>query len=70
MRKNKIDLMITYQNLENFLSQPGINIAGICAEAGIAQQPLNRCRKEKKLPGKKVLDKMLPIMAKYGFKSA
>lgn len=60
---------LTPQQLENFLVQPGINIAGICSEAGIAQQYLNRCRKAGELPGPKVLAKLLPVMVKYGFKN-
>lgn len=50
-----------------FFNQWGINIQGICNEAGIAKQYLNRCRKNRELPGQKVMDKLLPIMNKYGF---
>lgn len=58
---------ITSQRLETFFTQPGINITGICLEAGIAKQYLNRCRKEKSLPGPKVMEKLLPVLNKYGF---
>lgn len=60
---------LSYQQLETFLLQPGINIAGICSEAGITQQYLNRCRKAGELPGSKVMAKLLPVMVKYGFKN-
>jgi hypothetical protein len=58
---------ITPQTLNAFLIQPGINIQGICDEAGIAKQYLNRCRKNNKLPGREVLDKLVPVIIKYGF---
>lgn len=58
---------MTIQNLEAFLVQPGINIQGVCDEAGIAKQYLNRCRKDKILPGRKVLEKLVPVLTKYGF---
>jgi len=58
---------ITFAAFETFLVRPGINIAGICKEAGIAQQYLNRCRLVKKLPGEKVMVRLLPIVKKYGF---
>lgn len=58
---------ISPTQLDAFLEQPGINITGICEEAGITKQYLNRCRKDKTLPGEKVLNKLLPILIKYGF---
>lgn len=60
---------LTPQQLETFLVQPGINIAGICQEADITQQYLNRCRKAGKLPGPEVIAKLLPVIIKYGFKN-
>lgn len=53
--------------INTFFNQPGINITGVCSEAGIAKQYLNRCRKDKVLPGPKVMDKLLPVLTKYGF---
>jgi len=60
---------MTIQQIETFFTQPGINLTGVCSEAGITKQYLNRCRKDKTLPGPKVLVKLLPVMVKYGFKS-
>lgn len=57
----------TFQQLENFLTQKGINIAGICEQSDVSQIYLNRCRKRGVLPGKKFMDKLLPVIKKYGF---
>ncbi len=59
---------MTYNQLEKFLQQPGINIAGICKEADITEQYLKRCRNNKTLPGEKVMLKLLPVIKRYGFK--
>src|SRR6476646_4105673 len=58
---------LTPQQLDKFLSPPGVNLTGICKEAGIAKQYLNRCRKDKVLPGKSIFDKLLPVLIRYGF---
>lgn len=58
---------ITPQRLNDFFNQWGINIQGVCNEADISKQYLNRCRKEGVLPGEKVMEKLLPILIKYGF---
>lgn len=58
---------ITPQSIESFFTQPGINLTGVCQEAGITKQYLNRCRKDKVLPGPKVMEKLVPVMKKYGF---
>lgn len=58
---------ITIQQIDDFLHRPGINIAGLCKEAGITQQPLHHRLKTKKLPGRKMLEKLLLAMRKYGW---
>lgn len=60
-------LQLTPQSLNAFLEQPGINLTGVCKEAGITKQHLNRCRKDGALPGEKVMDKLLPVLTKYGY---
>ncbi len=58
---------LTFSKLEAFLIRPAINIAGLCGEADVSQIYLNRCRARGVLPGKKFMDKLLPVMKKYGF---
>ena len=58
---------LTFKQFKEFLDQPGINVKGICAEAGITEPPLYRRIKEKKLPGAKSMTKLLPVLKKYGF---
>lgn len=60
---------LTVRELEAFLARPGINLKGICREAGVTQQPLYRYLNAGRLPGKKMLAKLLPVMRRYGFKS-
>lgn len=59
---------IDVMNLKEFLSRPGINVSGLCKESGVLQPYLARCLSEKKLPGKKAMQKLLPVMQKYGWK--
>lgn len=61
------DKTISPKRIDAFFKQPGINLTGVCNEAGIAKQYLNRCRKEGVLPGAKVMEKLIPVMVKYGF---
>lgn len=59
--------ILTFPKLEAFLIRPAINIAGLCSEADVSQIYLNRCRARGVLPGNKFMDKLLPVMKKYGF---
>ncbi len=58
---------ISAQQLKEFLAQPGINVKGICTEAGITEPALYRRLKETKLPGPKCMAKLEPVLRKYGF---
>lgn len=58
---------LTPEALKSFLARPGINVKGICTEAGIAEPPLYRYLKAGRLPGKKMLAKLLPVLRSYGF---
>lgn len=63
--------MGTQNNLEKlkfFFLQKGINKSGICSEAGISQQYLNRILKETQPLTSTFEKKILPVLKKYGFK--
>lgn len=53
--------------LRTFLARPGINVDGICREAAITKQGLYKSMRNDKLPGKKVWDKLLPVLKSYGY---
>lgn len=63
---NLVDDTITFQQFRDFLQQPGINAKGIFDEAKVTAQPIYRCIKAEKLPGKKTMAKLVPILKKYG----
>lgn len=53
--------------LIEFFSQPGINKSGICEEAGISQQHLNRVLRGSQRITDAFLAKLLPVLRSYGF---
>jgi hypothetical protein len=61
---------VTPTELKAFLEQPGINLTGICKEAGITKQPLYRYLNAGRLPGAKMLEKLLPVLRKYGLRAS
>lgn len=55
------------ETLDAFLHRPGINIAGICKEAGVTIQYVLRCLSDKRPPGKKAWTKLHSVLIKYGW---
>lgn len=53
--------------LNEFFSRPGINKSGICKEAGISQQYLNKVLKGEHKLTDKFKGKLLLIISEYGF---
>ena len=66
MAERELAPALTFQQLKDFLAQPGINFKGICQEAKITEQPLYRCLKAGKIPGERVLAKLIPVLKNYG----
>jgi transcriptional regulator with XRE-family HTH domain len=55
------------KQLEKFFAQKGINKAGICKEAGVSHQYLNRILAGTQPITETFLNKLLPIIKSYGF---
>ncbi len=61
------DQVITTELLTKFFNQPGINKSGICLEADISQQYLNRVLNGTQPITYGLLSKLIPVLAMYGF---
>lgn len=57
------------EKIKEFFNRPGINKSGICIEAGITQQYLNRILRGTQPITDSFLSKIIPILESYGFKS-
>lgn len=55
------------EKLEKFFAQKGINKAGICLEAGVSHQYLNRILNGTQPLTDSFLSKLLPVIKSYGF---
>jgi len=55
--------------IKEFFSRPGINKAGICMEAGITQQYLNRICKGTQPITDSFISKIIPVLESYGFET-
>ena len=58
---------MTKEQLESFFTRPGINKSGICQEAGITMQYLNRVLRGTQPVTDGLLDKIIPVLENYGF---
>lgn len=61
------DYKVTVEFLNAFFEQKGINKAGVCQEADITQQYLNRILREVQPITHSFLSKLIPVISKYGF---
>jgi transcription elongation factor Elf1 len=61
------DSAIGVKQLKQFFDKPGINKSGICEEAGITQQYLNRVLNETQPLSYGIIEKLIPVMIEYGF---
>jgi hypothetical protein len=61
------DNAIGTNELKKFFAKPGINKSGICEEAGITQQYLNRVLNGTQPLSYGITLKLLPILIDYGF---
>ena len=66
--KSKYDSLLKFEELECFFAQAGINASGCCKEAGITNTYLGLIMNKKRPITKGFIEKMLPVMQKYGFK--
>lgn len=57
------------EQIEEFFNRPGINKSGICIEAGITQQYLNRILRGTQPITESFISKIVPILESYGFKA-
>lgn len=55
------------KELKKFFDRPGINKAGICKEAGLSQQYVNRILSGRQPLTDSFLEKLLPVCKNYGF---
>lgn len=58
---------MTNQSLQSFFSRPGINKSGVCKEANITLQYLNRVLAGTQPVTEKLKTKLLPILKSYGY---
>ena len=58
---------LSLERIRAFFEMPGITKAGICKEAGISQQYLNRVLFRRADPSGKFLLKIVPAMILYGY---
>ena len=64
------DQAITLEDLEYFFAQPGINRSGICEEAGILRQTMDKILNWQRPLSAKVIVQLYPVMRKYGFRQS
>lgn len=57
------------EQIKNFFNRPGINKSGICIEAGITQQYLNRILRGTQPITDSFLSKIIPVLESYGFEA-
>lgn len=55
------------KELIKFFAQKGINKSGICVEAGVSHQYLNRILNGTQPLTDSFLNKLLPVIKRYGF---
>jgi hypothetical protein len=60
---------MTLSELKKFFAQKGINASGCCKEAGITNTYLGFILTKKRPITTGFIEKMLPVMQKYGFKT-
>lgn len=56
------------KELKKFFEKPGINKSGICEEAAITQQYLNRVLNGTQPLSYGIVEKLLPVLINYGFR--
>lgn len=57
------------EHLKEFFKRPGINKSGICIEAGITQQYLNRILRGTQPITDSFISKIIPVLESYGFEA-
>lgn len=57
------------KQIQEFFNRPGINKSGICNEAGITQQYLNRILRSTQPITDSFLSKIIPVLKTYGFEA-
>lgn len=55
------------ENLKKFLDQPGINVSGICQEAGLDPSYLRKILKGDRTLTQDTINKLEPVLNNYGF---
>jgi hypothetical protein len=55
------------EQIQVFFNRPGINKSGLCHQAGVAPQNLNKCLRGEQEFTQAMLAKLLPVMEKYAF---
>jgi len=63
------DFQIMKEQIEEFFNRPGINKSGICIEAGITQQYLNRILRGTQPITDSFIKKIIPVLESYGFEA-
>lgn len=67
--KRVTQIFIMKKQIQDFFNRPGINKSGICIEAGITQQYLNRILRGTQPITDSFLSKIIPVLESYGFEA-